>query len=249
MKNLYLVVLACVVTSCLFFSCNPNNNEITTTYENSNNKTNKPQNLISDLIGVWQGVNNQLLFLSVSPSGKVSFCLDYLVMGYGTAKYISDTLIINDDYLGCTDKIEITKNNNYLYVHGKINKHKSNEQNILHIRLENTDEAHVLSFAGDYRQSSLSLGGPDDASDRLSIIGDNIADYKKYNRSTIKLWWEDIIKYIPRIVKTKNHDNGPIHQEKYIYCTFSTQDSPNISVYRYGMLRYNLDVDSYKFTN
>lgn len=73
-----------------------------------------------DIEGVWTLENNDLYFISLSPSGHYSFCFNNEIMGSGTFVLNENNLLFNNGYLYSSDKVNVRKDGNKLSLNGNV---------------------------------------------------------------------------------------------------------------------------------
>lgn len=167
----------------------------------------EPKNTIDKIIGVWESLNNDLFFISISPQGKVSYCFSQHTMGIGYGTLRGKKLVIENDYSGCSDKLDVDITSETIHIRGVIKKRGTDENEVIMLSFKKVDEKNVYSFVGEFWKPLTGLhviyGS---VQETLSFISDNISQYRYYVVKTGKVLRESVWYYIPR----KHHKRGSI---------------------------------------
>lgn len=165
----------------------------------------EPKNTIDNIVGVWESVNNDLFFISISTQGRVSYCFNRYTMGIGHGTLIEKKLIIENDYSGFSDELYVENTNDILYLRGSLKKKGTNENESISLSFKKINEEIVNSYIGQFWKGLVSLGGGYTDSS-LSFLGENIVQYKRYKRGSWDVSHESLWYYIPR----EHHKIGSI---------------------------------------
>jgi hypothetical protein len=89
---------------------------------------------VSDLTGVWQSITDDgVYFLAISDKGEVTYCLNRITLGKGTAKFLKDTLKISNDFTDETDIMFVTNRvGDTIDISGKVNYHAAKDCVVVH---------------------------------------------------------------------------------------------------------------------
>lgn len=186
-------------------------------YDSPNfNETNESENTIDKIAGVWESLNNDLFFISISPQGRVSYCFSQYTMGIGYGTLKNGELVIENDYSSYSDKLDVDITGEIMHVKGLIRKKGTEENEGVILSLKKTNEENVYSFIGQFWKADFLHVVYGWGTETLSFVGDNIAQHKKYTDKG-KILDDAVWYYIPR----KHHKEGEI-----IYCHFSNSSTP-----------------------
>lgn len=103
---------------------------------------------VSDLTGVWQSTTDDgVYFLAISDKGEVTYCLNRITLGKGTAKFLKDTLKISNDFTDETDIMFVTNRvGDTIDISGKIKAFKTDSVTDISQKLVLTKERYVYSY-------------------------------------------------------------------------------------------------------
>lgn len=181
------------------------------------------ENTINKIAGVWESTNNDLYFISISSKGQVAYCFGEYTMGIGYAKLNGRKLVIENDYSGHSDKLEIDMDGDRLSITGHIPQKGTGKDEYIILLLKKVDEINIYSFMGEFWMPFSGLhviyGS---VQETLSFVGSNTAQYRYYVVRTGKMLHESLWYYIPR----KHHKRGDI-----IYVHKSDELTPILEVY------------------
>ena len=167
----------------------------------------EPKNTINKIAGVWESLDNDLYFISISPQGKVSYCFSEYTMGIGYGKLYGKELTLDNDYSEYLDKLSVEITNNAMYIKGLIKKKGTNENESIVQSFKKVDERNVYSFIGQFWKPLSGLSPIyGDVQHTLSFVGEHTAQYKFYVVKTGKIIRESLWYYIPRT----HHERGNI---------------------------------------
>ena len=199
-KIFTIVALFCAV---IFSSCSKENDEPIL-----DEPTEPPyENTIDKIAGVWESSENDLIFISISTHGKISYCLNQYVMGHGDAKLSDESLIIDNVYSGYTDKLDVEFDNNNLSLKGNIIRKFTAKTDEIQLTLKKVNEKNIYSLIGEFWKPLSGLSPTHgNVQSTLGFVGDNTAQYKYYVVRTGKIIREAVWYYIPR----KHHERGDI---------------------------------------
>ncbi|MCS2333628.1 hypothetical protein [Bacteroides sp. BFG-606] len=190
-------------------------------YDSPNsNETNESENTIDKIAGVWESLNNDLFFISISPQGRVSYCFSQYTMGIGYGTLKNGELVIENDYSGYSDKLYMDITGEIMNLRGLIKKKKTDENEGIKLSFKKVNEKNVYSFIGQFWNPGVSMGGGY-TSESLSFVGDCIAQYKRYKRQSWEVSYESLWYCVPR----NHHSKGQI-----VYFTPSNSSDSYIGV-------------------
>lgn len=193
MKKHFNIILLVTALFLSFSACSKDDKE----FESPNIVEDEPRNTINKIAGVWESVNNDLFFISISTQGRVSYCFNRYTMGIGHGTLIEKKLTIENDYSGFSDELYVENTNDILYLRGLLKKKGTNENESISLSFKKIDEENVYSFIGQFWTGLVSLGGGYTDSS-LSFVGDNVVQYKRYKRGSWDVSHESLWYYIPR---------------------------------------------------
>lgn len=211
-KIINAILLAAMLLT--FFACSKDNEES----ELSNSTTdNESKNTIDKIVGVWESFENDMFFISISSKGKISYCFCEYIMGIGYGTLMGRELVIENDYSGCLDKLDVNiVNETVLIIEGIITRKGTDESERIILSFEKVDEEDVYSFIGRFWEQDFLHVAYGWGTETLSFMGDNIAQYKRYTDKG-KVLNDALCYYIPR----KHHREGEM-----VYCHFSNSSIP-----------------------
>lgn len=224
-----IMMFCCLIgiTSCCI-SCSKEDEG----YDSTNSeKVDEPRNTIDKIAGVWEALDNDLFFISISPQGKVSYCFSRCTMGIGHGILKEKELVVENDYSGYSDKLDVNIVNGTMFIKGAIRKKGTNENEDIMLSLRKVDEENVYSFVGKFWSERFLSAIYGWGTETLSFVGDNVAQYRKYVNKDMKILSEDVWYYIPRKHRTRR---------EIVYFNTSKSTTPTIGVRNSSFSYYQL---------
>nr|DAG40630.1 MAG TPA: protein of unknown function DUF4969 [Caudoviricetes sp.] len=205
--------------------------------ESEDNIPKEPQKTLADYEGVWEDVNNDTLFISISANGKIKYYCGKYIVGNGFCVLDKNIISISNEYSGLTDKFQITDTKDGLvvkcYSPDRLNSYAT-YYTVLHLKPANESTA---LFTGDLWAGdawSGTLGGQGERTQyRISINSETSASHYKYSNKKGIVWEEGLY-----CIQRTYHNS-----KKFIYCHPSSESFSYFEIFSWDgeFIRYKGD--------
>lgn len=192
-----LSVLTIMLAAIFVVGCSSSENREVNTPE-------VPQKTLADYEGVWEDIDNDTAFVSISSTGEVLYYSRNGVMGSGIGILNENMINVQNEYTGKKDELKVVQTSSGIKIYGKIYSKTYDGYYSPVWNLKKSNEAFVNSFAGDtwsYGWSNICPYFKDGLTqDRYIFTSNNVCTLSYHNNKHGDYIGESYF-YIPRKYK------------------------------------------------